>query len=144
MKQATKILESSNGCLDRILPVMDSVLRHFETVRSTYKNDPIIAPILQSGWSKFVDYYCLTDELYTYIIALILNPRRKWNYIYKHWPQEQYENAKNLVLKVQEEYKLTDSMIQDPLPSSYNDFWLELDAEELIEQALANEYSQYC
>ena len=32
-------------------------------------------------------------------------------------------------------------MIQDPLPSSYNDFWLELDAEELIEQALADEYS---
>ena len=46
MKQATKILELSNGYLDRVLPVINSVLQYFETVRSTYKNDPIITPIL--------------------------------------------------------------------------------------------------
>ena len=74
MKQATKILESSSRSLDLILPMIDYVLKQFEQVREKYKDGPILTPMLQSGWSKFVDYYHLTDESYTYITALILNP----------------------------------------------------------------------
>jgi hypothetical protein len=46
---------------------------------------------------------------------------------------------------VREEYKpiATAISIETPLSSSTNDFWLELDAEERAEQALADEYKQY-
>ena len=77
MKQATKVLESSNQCLDLVLPVMDYVLKQFESARAKYSSDLILVPILQSGWSKFVDYYRLTNESPAYTIALVLNPRRK-------------------------------------------------------------------
>jgi hypothetical protein len=84
MKQATKVLKSSNQCLNLVLPVMDYVLKQFESARAKYSSDPILTPMLQSGWSKFVDYYHLTNESPAYTIALVLNPRRKWQYINKH------------------------------------------------------------
>lgn len=46
MKQATKILESSSGCLDRVLLVIDMVLRQFEVARSKYKDHLILALML--------------------------------------------------------------------------------------------------
>ena len=57
------------------------------------------------------------------------------------------EDTKDIVQKVWEEYKPIDStnsrLAWPPLPSSTNEFWLELDAEELAEQALIDKYTQY-
>jgi hypothetical protein len=88
MKQYTKIIELSNGTLELVLLVMDFVLKAFERAREIYKDDYIMAPMLQLGWSKFVDYYCLTNESLVYIVSLVMNSRRKWKYIQKHWPEE--------------------------------------------------------
>ena len=100
IKQATRVLESSNQCLNLVLPVMDYVLRQFESARAKYTSDPILAPMLQSGWSKFVDYYRLTDESHAYTTALVLNPQRKWQYINKNWPKDWYQGARDIVQKV--------------------------------------------
>jgi hypothetical protein len=109
MKQYIKIIESSNGTLELVLLVMDFVLKAFERARETYKDDYIMAPMLQSGWSKFVDYYRLTDELPAYVTSLVMNPRRKWKYIQKHWPEEWHKDAKDMVMKVWEDYKPTNA-----------------------------------
>jgi hAT family C-terminal dimerisation region len=43
-----------------------------------------------------------------------------------------------------DEYKPTESIhVRPPLSPPVNDFWLELDAEERVEQALVDKYTQY-
>jgi hypothetical protein len=74
MKIAIKILESSNRYLDLVLPVMDYVLQQFKLARAKYKDDLILGPMFQLGWSKFDNYYHLTNNTYAYIAALVLNP----------------------------------------------------------------------
>jgi hypothetical protein len=59
---ATKAVESSNQCLDIILPVMDYVLEQFESAKVDFVDDDILAPMLNSEWSIFDNYYRLTEE----------------------------------------------------------------------------------
>jgi hypothetical protein len=33
-----------------------------------------------------------------------MNPRRKWKYIQKHWPEEWHKDTKDIVMKVWEDY----------------------------------------
>jgi hypothetical protein len=81
---ATKIVESWNQCLDIILPVMDYVLKQFESAKDDFVDDDILALMLNSSWSKFDKYYRLTEESPAYTAALVLNPKRKWRYIEKY------------------------------------------------------------
>jgi hypothetical protein len=81
LKMATKVVETSNQCLDIIPHVMDYVLRQFESAKDDFVDDDILAPMLNSGWSKFDKYYRLTEESPAYTAALVLNPKRKWRYV---------------------------------------------------------------
>src|SRR6266536_5753105 len=85
LKMATKAIESSNSCLDVVLPVMDFVLSEFKAARIKFADDPILGPMFNSGWTKMTKYYQLTDRSPAYAIALVLNPRYKWTYTEKRW-----------------------------------------------------------
>ena len=85
LKMATKAAESSNSCLDVILPLIDFVLSQFEAAKVKYANDDILSPMVNSGWAKMDQYYQLTDQSPAYAVALVLNPKFKWKYIDKKW-----------------------------------------------------------
>jgi hypothetical protein len=100
LKMATKAVESSNQCLDIILPVMDYVLKQFESAKEDFTDNDILAPMLNSGWSKFDKYYLLTDGSPTYTATLVLNPKRTWRYIEKRWRKSWHKAAKDTVKKI--------------------------------------------
>jgi hypothetical protein len=79
--QTTKALESNESSLDNVLTAMDYILYRFEAMKEEYKDDPIIASMVNSGWAKMEKYYNLTDESPAYIIALVMNPSMKWAYV---------------------------------------------------------------
>jgi hypothetical protein len=77
LAHSTKALESSASCIDLTLPVMEYILKAFETAKENNCDHEVLGPILNSGWSKFNKYYQLTNETHAYATALVLNPRRK-------------------------------------------------------------------
>ena len=72
-----KALKSLEICIDLILPNFEYILKIFETTKELNTTNHIISLIVNSGWQKLQKYYELSDESYTYITALVLNPRRK-------------------------------------------------------------------
>ena len=67
---------------------MDYILELFEAKKEEFKDDPIIGPCINSGWSKLDKYYELTSDSPAYTAALVLNPAFKWEYIEKTWPKD--------------------------------------------------------
>ncbi|KAH7459105.1 hypothetical protein FOMA001_g19259 [Fusarium oxysporum f. sp. matthiolae] len=85
LKMTTKALESSFATLDNVLLAMDFVLAQFEAGKEAYIDDPIMAPMYNSGWAKLDKYYRLTDESPAYVAAIVLHPSHKWHYIQENW-----------------------------------------------------------
>lgn len=110
IKETTKALESDNSTLEKVLPAMDFILERFEQAKDEYKDDPIMAPMFNSGWAKMEKYYTLTEESSAYIAALVLRPSYKWNYITKQWRAEWVTLARQVMQKLWTgEYKPQDS-----------------------------------
>ena len=76
---------------------MDYILELFEAKKEEFKDDLIIGPCVNSGWSKLDKYYTLTSDSPAYIAALVLNPAFKWEYIEKTWPKEWIPQARESV-----------------------------------------------
>jgi hypothetical protein len=90
-------LESSTSTLDDVLPAMDYILELFETKKVEFKDDPVLGPCINSGWSKLVKYYEKTSDSPAYVAALVLNPAYKWEYIDKNWEQNWIQGARESV-----------------------------------------------
>jgi hypothetical protein len=100
-----KTLESSFSTLDNVLLAMDFVLAQFEAGKEAHVDDPIMAPMYNSGWAKLDKYYRLTDESPAYVAAIVLHPSHKWHYIYENWKKEWAESSKKLIMTLCNEYK---------------------------------------
>ncbi|KAF5981722.1 ribonuclease H-like protein [Fusarium bulbicola] len=85
LKMTTKALESSFATLDNILLAMDFVLAQFEAGKEAAIDDPVMAPMYNSGWAKLDKYYRLTEESAAYVAAIVLHPSHKWHYIQENW-----------------------------------------------------------
>ena len=106
----------------------------------------LIAPMLNSGWSKFNKYYELSDDTHAYVTAVVLNPRRNWKWLEKKWSETQLEwvkIAKKKVRKVWEtEYK--PATTAPPPSQTTNAFLTDLLDSDDEEFALRDEYELYC
>jgi hypothetical protein len=71
------LLESLTSTLNNVLPAIDYILELFETKKVEFKDDPVLGPCINSGWSKLVKYYKKTSDSPAYIKALVLNPAYK-------------------------------------------------------------------
>ena len=94
---STKACESKLSTLDLTLPCTDYILQQFESEKTKYKDDPIFAPMFNSGWKTMNKYYNLFDKTPVYAAALVLHPSRKWRHIEKHWEKEWIAPAKTAV-----------------------------------------------
>ena len=90
-------LESSTSTLDDVLPAMDYILELFEAKKLEFKDDSILGPCINSGWSKLIKYYDKTSDSPAYVAALVLNPAYKWEYIEKTWEQAWIQGARESV-----------------------------------------------
>jgi hypothetical protein len=90
-------LESSTSTLDDVLPAMDYILELFEAKKVEFKDDSVLGPCINSGWSKLVKYYAKTSDSPAYVAALVLNPAYKWEYIEKNWEQTWIQGARESV-----------------------------------------------
>jgi len=142
---STKACESKQSTLDLVLPCMDFILGHFEDAKNKYTDDPIFAPMLNSGWAKLVKYYRASDRTPAYIAALILHPSRKWRWVERHWKQEWIAPAKAMMKDFWEDRYKPATLSNTPPASSLkpqNEFlqWLEDDDNP----ELQDEYLAYC
>jgi hypothetical protein len=145
LKMTTKALESSFATLDNVLLAMDFVLAQFEAGKDAHTDDPILAPMYNSGWAKLDKYYCLTDESPAYVAAIVLHPSHKWHYVHENWKQDWVDSAKTMVDSFWEEYK----PVGPPIPlsiaplSTTNEF-LDWRNKHLQPVLFTDEYERYC
>ncbi|KAI8416722.1 hypothetical protein FOFC_03035 [Fusarium oxysporum] len=92
LKMTTKALESSFATLGNVLLVMDFALAQFEGGKEAAIDDPVMAPMYNSGWAKLDKYYRLTEESPAYVAAIVLHPSHKWHYIQENWKKEWAES----------------------------------------------------
>ncbi|CEJ92863.1 Putative Transposase-like protein [[Torrubiella] hemipterigena] len=123
LKMTTKALESSFATLDNVLLAMDFVLAQFEVGKETFANDPIMAPMYNSGWAKLDKYYRLTDESPAYVAAIVLHPSHKWHYIHENWKREWVTPSKKLVATLWDDYKpIASPPLTEPQSNTTNEF----------------------
>jgi hypothetical protein len=97
---------------------------------------------------KLQKYYELSDESHAYVTALILHPRRKWQWLEKKWLDQPkwLIDAKRKVQSVWEtEYKPTMSMPDiSTTQKSTNQFYIDLYDDDDEPFSLQDEYATYC
>jgi hypothetical protein len=147
LSHATKALESPESCIDLTLPNFEYLLKVFETAKELNSTNHIIGPMVNSGWKKLHKYYQLSDESHAYVTALVLNPRRKWQWLEKKWSDqpEWLKDAKRKVQRLWElEYRSTESILDtSSSPKTTNQFYIDLyDSDE--DTFLHDEYMLYC
>ena len=83
---ATKATESVDGTIEKVLPLMDRLLKHLEdSVKVTYKKNEFMKLRANDAWEKLRDYYALTDDTIAYFAATALNPRIKMEHFKSKW-----------------------------------------------------------
>ncbi|KAI8404246.1 hypothetical protein FOFC_15741 [Fusarium oxysporum] len=145
LKMTTKALESSFATLDNVLLAMDFVLAQFEAGKEATMNDPVMAPMYNSGWAKLDKYYRLTEESPAYVAAIVLHPSHKWHYIQENWKEEWIEPSKKLIETLWNEYK----PMEPPLPlcevpSTTTNEFLNWRNKHLQPSLTMDEYERYC
>ena len=145
LKMTTKALESPFATLEDVLLAMDFVLTQFEAGKEEHADDPIMAPMYNSGWAKLEKYYRLTDESPAYVAAIVLHPSHKWHYIHENWREEWIESSRQLVATLWEEYKPIEPPTLKPDDSrlTTNEF-LAWKSKHLQPTLFSDEYERYC
>jgi len=97
----TKALEDYSTILSDALPVMDFLLEYYETHKAKFRDNSTLSLMINSGWAKLDKYYRLSDQSLTYIVAIVLTPWFRWEYIDKNWLPEWNLKAKALGNRLQ-------------------------------------------
>ena len=87
----TKATEGYTATLDRVLPSMDFLVSHFEQAIDQFEDNEFMRESLHAGLTKMLKYWNKTERVPVYIAAIVLDPKRKWNY-FKRWDPEWQPN----------------------------------------------------
>ena len=101
IKYTTKALEGSKAYINLTLPNFEFILKIFESVKTLNTNNNVITLIINSSQSKFNKYYKLSNELHTYVIVVILNPRCNQKQLKKKQLDTQGKQLKDIKKRVQ-------------------------------------------
>jgi hypothetical protein len=98
-KIATKVTEGRNSSLADVLPVIDYLLDTFqkELTSTEAANDLPLAAMVKCGWESLDKYFSLTDRAPVYVAAVVLHPKRKWQYFSMRWKADWIAPAKEAV-----------------------------------------------
>ena len=132
---------------------MDFLLEHYESHKAKFRDNPTLSLMINSGWAKLDKYYRLSDQSPTYVVAIVLTPWFRWQYIDKNWLPEWNSKAKASIQELWErDYKPTNipiSTSSQPPPSSRSskpaNSYLEWRKKKTTSEAtVEDEYSRYC
>jgi len=91
-----------------VLIAYEYLLHHLERVKEQYKTHPEqhFRWSVELGWAKTNKYYELLDKSPAYIAAVVLHPRRKWQWIDVEWKDKPQwrEDAKAAVARLWARY----------------------------------------
>ena len=87
----TKATEGHAATLERVLPSMDFLVSHFEKAIVEFEQHDFMRESLHAGLTKMLSYWNKTERAPVYIAAIVLDPKRKWNY-FKRWNPEWQPN----------------------------------------------------
>ena len=73
IKYTTKALEGSKAYINLTLLNFKFILKIFKSIKILNINNLVITTIVNFSQSKFNKYYKLSNELYTYVIVVVLN-----------------------------------------------------------------------
>ena len=75
-----------NGAIFDVLPAMDMLLNTLEDAKLAYKAQKShFASCINLAWTKLDEYYNLSDNSPIYVVAVMLDPRLKLQYIESRW-----------------------------------------------------------
>jgi hypothetical protein len=63
-------------------------------IEEEFKDDLVLGPCINSGWSKLSKYHDKTSDSPAYVAAIVLDPAYKWEYIEKTWEQIWIQGAR--------------------------------------------------
>jgi hypothetical protein len=81
--------EGSFGSLGKVVTTMDFLLKLFEDItdsKTEIKYSDAIKSMANDAWNKLNKYYSMTEASEAYIASVVLDPRIKWVYFAKQWP----------------------------------------------------------
>ena len=70
----TKTYKGQATTIDRVLPIMDFLLKKFKQSTETFQYNRFILLSIYTGWSKLRDYFNKLDCTTAYVAAIVLNP----------------------------------------------------------------------
>jgi hypothetical protein len=88
LEQTTLDVEGSFGTLGKVITTMDFLLSFFENIQQSQTGEysESIKGMCNSAWNKLTKYYNLTGISVAYVAAVVLDPRVKWVYFTRQWP----------------------------------------------------------
>jgi hypothetical protein len=95
----TKVTEGRNAGLADVLPAIDFLLDAFsqELTKAEGTGNLALAAMVKCGWQTFDKYFSLTDRAPVYVAAVVLHPKRTWQYFQLRWKEEWLPPAKAAV-----------------------------------------------
>jgi hypothetical protein len=86
----TKVTEGRNASLADVLPAIDFLLDAFsqELTKAEGTGNLALAAMVKCGWQTLDKYFSLTDRAPVYVAAVVLHPKRTWQYFQLRWKEE--------------------------------------------------------
>jgi hypothetical protein len=99
-------MQGCNASLIHTLPTMELLLGKLEKSKNTFKNHPLAINI-NNAWIKFDKYYSRTEQSPVYVVAIVLDPRHKWDFfnLSAEWKPAWIQQAEQAVQDLWDEYK---------------------------------------
>lgn len=151
LEQTTLDVEGSFGSLGKVIMTMDFLLKLFEDItesKTEIKYSDAIISMANDAWNKLNKYYNMTEASEAYIASIVLDPRIKWVYFTKQWP-DWINQAKKDMLAFWKTYYGSSNIFEDLLESQkvYEDGQSEVSKfrqQNNPQDEECDEYEMYC
>ena len=153
-QKMTKLTESPSHTIDRVLPMMEFLLEHFERYKIKWEDNSVLRRLCETGWAKLDEYFQKTDVSPIYAAAIVLDPTWKWMYFETNWVEypDWIAAVRNAVRRLWEDnYKfdstpdyvlrLQSTMDSQNLMNSIDDIFTRRPE---VETLITDELEQYC
>jgi len=90
-----------------------------EERRKSRSKDAPFQKALDASWGKLDKYYTLTDKCPVYIVALMLDPRQKFQYFQEKWRADWLKNVKQKMRTTFDQYRCAmENTLSTPTPAT--------------------------
>ena len=70
-----------------------------------------IDPHIEHAWELMDEYYKLTDQSRAYVVAIVLDPRQKYQYFYRQWDKSFHQGMKDKMESMFREFEASNDAV---------------------------------